>query len=69
MRVLKFRVENKALFETWNKVNENKGLSYFEALRYMPNNEKNIKNCFSFVSSSQTYYHFKLDFQKAGASG
>ena len=43
-----------------NKVNKNKDLSYCEALRYMWNNKK----LFSFMSNLQTYYHFKLDFQK-----
>ena len=47
-----------------NKVNGNKGLSNCEALRYMRNNNNN-KKLFSFMSSLQTYYHFKRDFQRA----
>ena len=34
MRVMKHYVANKALFETWKWVNENKVLSYYEALTY-----------------------------------
>ena len=47
-----------------NKVNENKVLSYFEASRYMWNNEEIIQKLFSIMSNLQTHYHFKLDFQK-----
>ena len=58
MRVLKYYVENKAApFE--NKVNENDVLSYCEALRC-----ETIKKVISFMSNLQTYYHFKLDFEK-----
>ena len=42
-----------------NKVNENKVLSYCK----MWNNQKQQK-VVSFMSNLQTYYHFKLDFQK-----
>ena len=35
MRILKYYVENKALFEIENKVNENKLLSYCDALKYI----------------------------------
>ena len=62
MRVLKYYVENKGLFETWNKVNENKVLSYCKALKC--ETIKNKKKLFSFMSNLQSYYHFKLDFQK-----
>ena len=31
----------------------------------MWNNQKQQKKLFSFMSNLQTYYHFKLDFQKA----
>ena len=63
MGVPKYYVENKALFfRHENKVNENKALSYSEALRYMWNNE--TKYLFTIVSNLQTHYHFKLDFQK-----
>ena len=30
----------------------------------MWNNQNQLKNLFSFMSNLQTYYHFKLDFQK-----
>ena len=30
----------------------------------MGNNQKQKKKLFSFMSNLQTYYHFKLDFQK-----
>ena len=57
MRVLKYYEENKA---RENKVNENKVL-YCKALRC-----ETIKNkkMFALLSNLQTYYHFKLDFQK-----
>ena len=42
-----------------NKVNENKVLSYYKALRTIKNNEM----LFSFMSNLQAYYNFKLDFQ------
>ena len=58
MRVLKYYVENKALFD--NEINENKVL-YFKAL--WCETIKNNKNVFSFMLYLQTYYHFKLDFQ------
>ena len=45
-----------------SKVNENKVLSYWEALRC--ETIKNNKTMFSFMSNLQTYYHFQLDFQK-----
>ena len=35
LRVPEYYVKKKALFETWNKVNENKVLSYCDALRYV----------------------------------
>ena len=44
VRVLKYYVENKAIFENKNKVNENKVLSYREALRC--DNQKQRKSCF-----------------------
>ena len=44
-----------------NKVNENKVL-YCKALRC--ETIKNNKKMFSLMSNLQTYYHFKLDFQK-----
>ena len=44
------------------KVNENKVLLYCKALRCETN--KINKKMFSFMSNLQTYYHFKLDFQK-----
>ena len=56
-----YYVENKALFETWNKVNKNKVLWYCEALRC---ETKSDKKMFSIMSNLQTHYHFKLDFQK-----
>ena len=43
-----------------NKVNENN--IYCKALRC--ETIKNKKKLFSLISNSQTYYHFKLDFQK-----
>ena len=42
-----------------NKVNENKLLSCYEALRC-----ETIKKLFSFMSNLQSHYHFKLDFLK-----
>ena len=44
-----------------NKVNENE-IPYCKALRCETNKQK--KKLFSFMSNLQTYYHFKLDFQK-----
>ena len=32
----------------------------------MWNNKKNPKKLFSLMSNLQTFYHFKLDFQKVG---
>ena len=46
-----------------NKVNENKVLSYCEALSYSCETIKQQK-MFSIMSNQQTHYHFKLDFQK-----
>ena len=40
MRVLKYYVKSKALFETWNKVNENKVWSYCEKLRWCKSKSK-----------------------------
>ena len=54
MRVLKYYVENKALLRHENKVNETKVLSYCKALRCETICMLNL----------QTYYHFRLDFQK-----
>ena len=45
-----------------NEVYKNKDLSYCEAPRCEKNNKK--KKLFSFMLNLQTYYHFKLDFQK-----
>ena len=45
-----------------NKVNENKVSSYCKALRC--ETIKNNTMLFSFMSNLQTYYHFKLNFQK-----
>ena len=58
---LKYYVEYKALFETWNEVNENKVLSYWEALRFMWNNKKILQ----YVKFTNPIT-FKLDFQKVG---
>ena len=60
MRVLKYYVENKALLESENQIDENKVL-YFKALRC-----ETIKTTkmFSFMSDLQTYYNFKIDYQK-----
>ena len=46
------------------EVNENKALSYGEALRYCGNTIKTMKKMFSIMSNLQAHYHFKLDFQK-----
>ena len=59
MRVLKYYVESKAHLRHENKVNENKVLSYCEALRC-----ETMKKLISFMSELQAYYQFKLDFQK-----
>ena len=66
MRALKYYVENKAQLETKNKINENEVL-YRKALRC--ETIKNIKKLFSLMSNLQTYYHFKLDFQKVDQRG
>ena len=42
-----------------NKVNEEKVLSYCEALKC-----ETIKKLYSLMSKLQTFYHFKLNFQK-----
>ena len=49
MRVLKYYVEIKALFETWKQGKRNKGLSYSEALRHIWNN-KTQKKCFPLLT-------------------
>ena len=53
----------KHYFRHENKVNENKVLSYCEALRCETIKTKK-KEFFSFMSNLQTYYNFKLAFQK-----
>ena len=45
-----------------NKVNENK--KYHIVRHYGLKQSKTTKKLFSFISNLQTYYHFKLDFQK-----
>ena len=66
MRVLKYYVENKALFETWKQGKRNWSthvLSHCEALR-CETIKKKQKKLFSFMSNLPTFYHFKLDFPK-----
>ena len=56
-------MENKALFATRTKANENKVL-YFEALSYKQNIIKGtIKTLVSIMTNLQTHYYLKLDFQ------
>ena len=55
MRRLNYYVENKELFRREKKVNENKVLSYCEALRYMSHDEG--KNNTKVISHLQTHYH------------
>ena len=62
MRVLKYYVEIKHYLRHKNKVNENE-VSYCEALR-CETIKNTTKKLFSFMSNLQTYFHFKLDFQK-----
>ena len=49
MRELKYYVEYIYIYETWNKVNENKVLSYGETI-------KNNKKVVFLMSNLQTYY-------------
>ena len=66
MRILKHYVENKALFDNQNKVNDNR---YIEVLycKVSRNIQKQqTKKLFSLMSNLQTFYHFQQDFQKLG---
>ena len=60
MRVVKYYIVNKALFETLNKVNENKVLSYHEALKYLWNNKKVVLQYVKLTNPLS----YKLDFPK-----
>ena len=59
---LSVKIEHYLRFE--NKANENKVLSWCEALRCMQKQIRIMKKLFSILSNLQTHYHVKVDFRK-----
>ena len=66
MRVLKYYVENKALFETWRQAKQKLRIPLLWGIKVFVNDnkKKHNKKLFSIMSNLQTHYHFKLDFHK-----
>ena len=65
-RILECYVKIKHSLRHENKVNENKVLSYCEALRYMQQHNSNNENLLSIMSTLQINCHFKQFSKKWG---